>query len=68
VRDGENGLLITPGSAEELAERLQRLAQDPALRFRLGQQGRADVLARHTWRRNAETVLAVHRRLAGQPA
>jgi glycosyltransferase involved in cell wall biosynthesis len=68
VRDGENGLLIEPGSAEQLGERVLRLAADPGLRFRLGQQGRADVLARHTWRRNAEAVLAVHRRLTAQPA
>jgi len=69
VRDGENGLLIEPANAEQLAERLLRLAADPGLRFRLGQQGRAEVLAHHTWRRNAETVLAIHQRLlAAQPA
>jgi glycosyltransferase involved in cell wall biosynthesis len=69
VRDGENGLLIEPANAEQLAERVLRLAEDPGLRFRLGQQGRAEVLARHTWRRNAETVLAIHQRLlAAQPA
>jgi glycosyltransferase involved in cell wall biosynthesis len=64
VRDGENGLLIDPANAEQLAERVLRLAADPGLRFRLGQQGRAYVLANHTWRRNAEAVLAIHRRLA----
>jgi glycosyltransferase involved in cell wall biosynthesis len=68
VRDGETGLLIDGGNAEQLAERVLRLASDPELRRRLGAQGRAEVLARHTWRRNAETVLAIHRRLAGQTA
>lgn len=35
IRDGENGLLVTPGSVEELAAALRRLIQDPALRARL---------------------------------
>ena len=36
IRHGENGLLVTPGSAEEVAAALTALATDPALRHRLG--------------------------------
>lgn len=58
VRDGVNGLLFEPLAADSLAAALRRAAADPALRDRLGARARADVLAHHTWDRNAETVLA----------
>ncbi len=40
VRDGETGLLIRPGIAEELVDALKRLAADPPLRRRMGAAGR----------------------------
>ncbi|HEX6714960.1 MAG TPA: glycosyltransferase family 4 protein, partial [Thermoleophilaceae bacterium] len=43
VTDGENGLLVTPGRSDELAEALARLARDPGERARLGAAGRATV-------------------------
>ncbi|HET8629330.1 MAG TPA: glycosyltransferase [Thermomicrobiales bacterium] len=36
IRDGENGLLVPPGSVADLAAALRRLAGDPGLRSRLG--------------------------------
>ena len=36
LRDGENGLLVNPGSAVELERALVALAADPSLRARLG--------------------------------
>ena len=35
IRDGENGLLVTPGSVTDLATALRRLVVDPNLRTRL---------------------------------
>lgn len=43
VRDGENGLLVPPGSPAAFAEALRRLAADPALRERLSRAARASV-------------------------
>jgi glycosyltransferase involved in cell wall biosynthesis len=43
VVDGETGLLAPPGDPEALADRLERLLTDPALRSRLGGNGRRRV-------------------------
>jgi glycosyltransferase involved in cell wall biosynthesis len=40
VTDGSDGLLVTPGDVEALAGALHRLAEDPALRERLGAAAR----------------------------
>ena len=58
LRDGENGLLFDPENPATLGTALARLIADEPLRTRLGQQAQADVRARHTWRHNAEAVLA----------
>jgi len=44
VRDGESGLLVAPGDARALAGALRALAEDPALRRRLGAAARGRVL------------------------
>ncbi|MBV9309420.1 MAG: glycosyltransferase family 4 protein [Solirubrobacterales bacterium] len=43
VRDGVNGLLVTPGRPDELAAALGRLIGDPELRIALGRAGRQTV-------------------------
>jgi colanic acid/amylovoran biosynthesis glycosyltransferase len=45
VDDGDNGLLVRPGRADELVASLGRLARDPELRSRLGDRGREKVVA-----------------------
>lgn len=62
VVEGETGLLVPPGDAAALAGALRVLAADPALRARLGQGGRARVLARYTAARMAEGTLACYGR------
>ena len=42
IADQQNGLLIAPGNARQLAEAMQRLIDDDALRQRLGRQAKAD--------------------------
>jgi glycosyltransferase involved in cell wall biosynthesis len=49
IRPGENGMLCPPGDAAALAAALERLHRRPALRRRLGEAARQDVLREHTW-------------------
>jgi glycosyltransferase involved in cell wall biosynthesis len=48
VRDGETGLVVPPGDPRALADAIQRLLADHALRERLGGAGR-EALAGHTY-------------------
>ena len=47
------GLLAAPGDLDGLARVLERLADDPALRHRLGEAARDRALTRPTWRESA---------------
>lgn len=57
VDDGETGILIPSGEAEALANALERLAGDRALRARMGTSGRARILGEYSLRANAERLL-----------
>ena len=50
--------LVKPGSVDELATGLARLAEDRPLRERLGTAARAAVEARYTWRAHVSHILA----------
>ncbi|HKA23039.1 MAG TPA: glycosyltransferase family 4 protein [Blastocatellia bacterium] len=63
IIDAENGLLVEPGNASELALGIERLAADEDLRRRLGIAGRSDAIARYTWRHNAARVFEAVRGL-----
>ncbi len=56
IEDGENGLLVEPRNAGELARAIERLAADEQLRRRLGAAARQTVIERHTWTQNAARV------------
>ena len=59
IREGRTGLLCPPDDPDALAAVLARLAGDGALRSRLGQAARAEVLAHHTWQGVATQVLSL---------
>jgi glycosyltransferase involved in cell wall biosynthesis len=60
VRDEVNGLVVDAGDSDALAHAIVRLAEDPALRARLGAQGRRDVRARtyDAWAEGFSAALA----------
>ena len=66
ITDGETGLLFDPRRPDELAERLRRVLDDPALAARLGKAGRALVAERYDLgtlvRREIALVRSVARR------
>jgi glycosyltransferase involved in cell wall biosynthesis len=64
VRDGQEGLLFREGDGSDLARALTRLAEDPALRARLGRHARERVVERYSWRRHCEQLEAVLLRIA----
>jgi glycosyltransferase involved in cell wall biosynthesis len=63
VRDGEDGFLFEPGDTDAAAERLARLASDPALGATLGESGRERVLERYSVARLVDDVDRLYRSL-----
>jgi glycosyltransferase involved in cell wall biosynthesis len=63
VRDGEDGFLVEAGATDDLADRLAQLAGDPALRARMGKQGRERVLPRYAVERLVEDIDELYRSL-----
>lgn len=53
MRDGLTGLLISPGDAKQMAQKILMLVQNPTLRQKIGDAGRAYVVENHTWHKNA---------------
>jgi glycogen(starch) synthase len=64
IDEGHTGLLVNFGDVAGLAQAIQRLLQDEALRRTLGQQGYARLAAQYTWEHVAEKVLAVYHRVS----
>lgn len=62
VADGA-GIVVPVGDATALAAGLKKLAENPALRQRMGATGRQQVLERHTWPASAEKLMGLYRRL-----
>jgi glycosyltransferase involved in cell wall biosynthesis len=60
LRDGENALLVAPGSVAELAGAITRLLEDRALALRLGAAARRDV-REYSWEARVARVLAFAR-------
>ena len=63
VADGVTGLLVPPGDGQALCAAMDTLLCDPARRRRMGDAGRARVLAEFSVETMAEGNLAVYRRV-----
>ena len=64
VEPGENALLVPVAAADELAEAIDRILQDPRLARGFGQRSREIFLARFTSTRSAEAMIDLYRHLA----
>ena len=63
IKEGKDGLLVTPSNPEELAEAIILLLNDRELRQRMGEAGRAKALANFTWDRVTDRVETVYQGL-----
>ncbi len=66
VRHGENGLLVPPGDADELADALIRLLEDPRAAARMGQRARDRMERDHDWDDLATRTAHVLGHIVGQ--
>jgi glycosyltransferase involved in cell wall biosynthesis len=63
IRDGVDGFLVGLGDTDSLGDRLAELARNPALRARMGTQGRARVLERYSVARLVDDVDRLYKSL-----
>ncbi len=63
LHDGVNALLMKQRDHVDLAEKIARLANDPALRERLGAAARRDAVETFSWRMNASRVVEAVKQL-----
>ncbi len=60
IEDGREGLLADPVNPQDLAEKMRRLVEDPALRLEMGRRGREKVLANFTTEKVVDQLLTVY--------
>ncbi|GII94684.1 glycosyltransferase family 4 protein [Sinosporangium siamense] len=60
------GLLVPAGNPAALADALAELSEDPERRAAMGEAGRAEVAAKRTWSRIAETYREIYRSITIQ--
>jgi rhamnosyl/mannosyltransferase len=67
-QDGKTGYLVSPGNVPELAQAIQKLIRNPALREEMGEAGRNRVERHFTSERMAEALLGVYREMLKEPS
>lgn len=65
VRDGEDGLLARPGDADDLAEKMRILLNDPSLCREMGRRGRAKVEEKYAWPKIIPRLIRVYEEALG---
>ena len=66
IESETNGLLVAPRDPVSLSRALTRLVKDAALRQRLGEAGRARIVARYTIERETAAYVRLYREALGQ--
>ncbi|MEW6412596.1 MAG: glycosyltransferase [Candidatus Zixiibacteriota bacterium] len=61
--DGETGILVPKEDVDRLAEAIIRLAEDAALRNRMGASGRVFVQQNYTWEKSLDLMTDLYERL-----
>ncbi len=64
---GKTGYVVSPGNAEELAQCIQHLINNPQLREEMGEAGRMRVEQHFTSAKMAEAMLQVYQEMLNEP-
>jgi glycosyltransferase involved in cell wall biosynthesis len=67
IRDGVDGLLVTPGNAGQLTEAIEKIMDDLDLRERLARAGRIKVVQEYTLDSNVRRLAEIFWRRLGEP-
>jgi glycosyltransferase involved in cell wall biosynthesis len=65
VRDGENGFLVEPGNAEELAEKISYLVSEPEQISKMGKFARRTAEEEYSANRHFESIMNLYERILG---
>lgn len=57
---GDGGLIFEEGNIAQLAQKIEELRENPAMRRAMGEAGRRQVEAHYTWRRVAEKMHGIY--------
>ena len=68
VDDGKTGLHFTPGSADDLADKVMQIACNPDVRMRMRRQARACFEKNFTKEANYRALMEIYRQARGLPA
>ena len=68
VSTSKAGILVDPTDINKVAQTLDHLASNPALRLQLGQQGRQAVLETYNWQTEKKKLVAMYEEIKGRLA
>jgi len=68
ISDGKNGILVPDGRPDEMAEAMQMLWQQPAIREKLAAEARRTVATRYTWSQVTQRMLTQYRNVLASDA
>lgn len=68
LEDGRTAVIVPPCQVDPLADAIDRLTRDAALRRKMGQAARLDAEAHHAWEHTAERLEQVFDRVLGKAA
>jgi len=67
IRHGVEGLLFEPGNAQDLADALDVLAENPGQAHEMGLKGRVRLCQKYSLRKHMETLQSLYRELLDRP-